>query len=1507
MPYDEIDDVLAQIGALPYSKSNKGSLLPLPSVQQSHSSSTLGEPLSGRLSFPSLQEPRAIDRHGPLAQFIYGAGSPVLGAMAKLGWIEAKPKPQTLGETLANMAGSVLGWGAILALPGIGPALGGAAGAVTTALKGFSVTARVASTLGNAIVYGASLGAYEAWTEDKPIGKGALQSIGAFAAFGFLGKGLGAAAKKLGLTRPGTEELLQGIINRNKPILSVTAPETMAEARELGMLLRKSPTEQIEKALPQVIERIGKAANPLPSQIAVDDIGMRLTVGKPWHKLTPQRQGQLLTALLFEHPEKDTLLEPLFNIANVRKGLGVILNPKHADTKVLRVIASGTEAVKLTTEFSTEGMGPQAKIAAEKLLKGKNLGEQINAFQRMTKLLQSADVTHRKRNYGVKTIREMLNLTPVPGTEDKMLADLQRYSNNIALQQDLAWELGNKITNIIAMKPGIKLPPVEAVRNSILSGRRLKDIQLAWDKAPGESIYHKDIIKFFETVNGKTGKSYSPGMMMPQEIQVQYDALIKNLQKAGEPLVVAYQGQNRIPLEGIQFKSEVDAALKALTELPTGTMYTPGNMSESLLLQSELGPFLGKQLTPVWRMFGDSFANATRELSQRDIKFRFKWGEKTKEIRELIGVKGLSPKQEAEIGVRIGRAVDLELPTLRNKVHPVAERALATLEAIHTEQALKTEAGWFVGSDKVLATGADMIDSNAGYFLTSSVETAKAQGKNLYRAQLSLKKIFDPQKRPKELEKVLREIIRNKSIVDPDVLKEALLQGEPATYADSIVTKVLEQFGYKAHMQATAGKRYLRLLDKADIAKFDPVDLTKLLSPKDIEASIASIAKELNLPVSRVKAVFDKATPEMLQNIRNSSITEDYYLSNALMREMQYKAGTLKIDSDAAKEAAKMFGLHDTKELKGMYKYIRHLDTLFEESGLSFDQYTTGYLPHYKTNLKGKVSAEVEAYFQKRGHNIKDVKGYFWANEMTRENSLVDYEQNIFNAFPRYVSGLSKKIHYDEHIQNWTKTFKEVGMSDSRWQAFKDLRDHLVGVPSQFEQEADKLIHGFASTLGDQMKKAVGGKPTIEMSAILAELQIMGGLGYNPFTAVKNLTQKGLMLSEITDNGNWFEGLKWLFKGRAIRNTPEGKALLMHERIHTSRQFLEGMEMQQGAISRWLERMGVSPKVYQGVDKFRDWGMAFFKWSDSDNIKDTFLAKALYLMEEKGAPLVDATNIAQTTTMATQFMYGFDSPLLYKSAIGRQLGMFMSWPLNWAHLLWEQAVTKGEAHRAITTLGLFAIGSEVLSLTGLNFRSIHPVNTARGILPWAMLVEGEDQYPLALRSAAALKDYGVALAGGDPIAIDAAFDNLKRRLTPMVPAGIVTQRALNFVDIARNEWRSFDKRGRLKYETTPLEAGLGLFGPTTDTMRRVEEWQQVSKMDAYYRRMRQMAIEAYIDGDYSTFERWQEQLVANFGKWVEPQDIRQELELRGMTARERQLIGLPTSVREPFLAKYGNR
>ena len=609
---------------------------------------------------------------------------------------------------------------------------------------------------------------------------------------------------------------------------------------------------------------------------------------------------------------------------------------------------------------------------------------------------------------------------------------------------------------------------------------------------------------------------------------------------------------------------------------------------------------------------------------------------------------------------------------------------------------------------------------------------------------------------------------------------------------------------------------------------------------------------------------------------------------------------TKKVMEDRIPELAKELGI-SVPEAKIVATTRSLFETIFTEAGIDYDKYIEGYLPHFKNLFKKRVNvssgiSDLKKSLFRAGMDKDKIQDYMWVNELTRDvNSVLPEGASLWDMMERYVMGASKKIHYQKVLQHMNKTFAKdkTAAGEIRRAAVEKIRDRLMYTPGPIEKQMDAGINFILKMFGAE--KLSSGKPMSEFVGMVTELQILGGLGFNPFSAAKNLTQKILPIVQLGE-GNPIKGMKLYADYKALPKATKQAIQAMND-VLNHRIYHEGLELTNSAVQGFLKRIPGGTKISQGYGKYRDASMQMFKMADQSNVKDSFGMAYLKAVKD-GYGVMEAKEFALSSTMATQFMYGIDGPLMFAGSGGRFLGTFMSWPLNWAKLLYEEAVTLGDVQTAVATVGAMAIGSEMLSLTGISFRSVHPVQVAEGIWPLAML-HGEERWPISLKLGAFGLQSMKALASGDPDAIDRSFDKLKRTASVMFP-GRQAQKMIEFIGLAKNDWKQFDTRSRLRYESSKAESIKGLLGPTVGAQERYDEWNQISRMTSSYRRSRRLAIEAFMDGDLNRFVQLQERLQLNFGKEITEADIMQEVKLRGMTSVERQMIGLPAELRDAY-------
>lgn len=581
-----------------------------------------------------------------------------------------------------------------------------------------------------------------------------------------------------------------------------------------------------------------------------------------------------------------------------------------------------------------------------------------------------------------------------------------------------------------------------------------------------------------------------------------------------------------------------------------------------------------------------------------------------------------------------------------------------------------------------------------------------------------------------------------------------------------------------------------------------------------------------------------------------------------------------------------------SKETLGVAKKVKELfRTMAKEFGVSEEDMIRNYAPHlskggaYQWQMSDRVSSNMKPFF-----------------EYLRNDMVSDREMDILPLLRAYASAGSKSKHLEPTFKNLDKLFyrkakqmteagREIakpelrkGVDQSRERIYDSLKHRTMGWPTQAENFVDNTLKQVANTFGilDPSKRY-----TKQLSELFVELQYGGTIAWNPFSAVKNTTQQLLAIGQLDKNP--LVGLDYWSKSVGSLFTKEGKNMAAMNFLRANRAPLEMMNYQRMSLANIPGLGGVHKAGFKG-----------FEFADRKNLDVSFNMKMFHALD-KGKPLEQAVEEAYTFTMATQFAYGTDSPLLYHGPVGKMVGALMSWPLNWASLLWEQG-TKGAATQAMTTVAAMVIGSEALSLTGLNFRSTHPAKVASGILPVAML-DGEENFPMPLRMLYSGTGAIRALAAGDDDALDMAWRNFSRTIKMLRPYEVQRSRIQKVWDAYRNEFKVEDSRNRISYEMTPRETITGLFGPTVQAQQRMDDLNNIKSQQSAYRRTRRDAIDSFLDGDYERFAKIQHELQSFWGVTIEPKDIEQEIDLRGMTALERRAIGLPKAIREPMLER----
>ncbi len=280
------------------------------------------------------------------------------------------------------------------------------------------------------------------------------------------------------------------------------------------------------------------------------------------------------------------------------------------------------------------------------------------------------------------------------------------------------------------------------------------------------------------------------------------------------------------------------------------------------------------------------------------------------------------------------------------------------------------------------------------------------------------------------------------------------------------------------------------------------------------------------------------------------------------------------------------------------------------------------------------------------------------------------YEQYALRQF--YYQPLVKKMGAFEKIIT-----ENAGPNAGRqWRA---MINRLAGRPDWMDNEVNYSLKEFADKVSAMppIKKLLGDRlvnlmqTTKNPSALIthqyASLLYQAFLGYRPVSAIRNLSQQILAVSEV--------GPLTFAEGLGMRATKAGKAALDQSLVLRSRQvgYLPGVE--QDLLGRL-------------TGKLQEKALWMFKAADKENVKNSFLAG--YAEAKRLAPWAGEKFWIQRgdeVAMKTQYLYTRMARSLFEqSAVGGFLSPFTSWPRNFTELFtsWVKG-TESMVYKQIAT------------------------------------------------------------------------------------------------------------------------------------------------------------------------------------------------------------------------------
>lgn len=347
----------------------------------------------------------------------------------------------------------------------------------------------------------------------------------------------------------------------------------------------------------------------------------------------------------------------------------------------------------------------------------------------------------------------------------------------------------------------------------------------------------------------------------------------------------------------------------------------------------------------------------------------------------------------------------------------------------------------------------------------------------------------------------------------------------------------------------------------------------------------------------------------------------------------------------------------------------------------------------------------------------EDLAGVFYQHALDRAGSNLPFLKDPLEAMAFYINKTGKKLYLDPLIKKHKVRNAFGELEDAP--ALLDKIDLGDGNIASF----DDLFEGkenWAGLIGDQLRSALGSPSKVDeaflnlfqnmgpgvdpdaarrYARLLADANYTGALGFAPVKATRNLFQSLLTATAV--------GPKWLADGMVEFNRkPDFWA-------HKARRA--------GALSDYHQEIIDLGKLSEATPLQRKWkqlstlGMQMYKDSDTFNRTRAFTAGYLRANTQRmNAPLdvfrkdvqgklrmlrdqaqrtgnwdEFATQYGRHTSDMTQWVYGKrGTPLAFQGPAGVALGMFGTWPANYAALLHHWA--KSGQHQRIINMGLAA-------------------------------------------------------------------------------------------------------------------------------------------------------------------------------------------------------------------------
>lgn len=310
---------------------------------------------------------------------------------------------------------------------------------------------------------------------------------------------------------------------------------------------------------------------------------------------------------------------------------------------------------------------------------------------------------------------------------------------------------------------------------------------------------------------------------------------------------------------------------------------------------------------------------------------------------------------------------------------------------------------------------------------------------------------------------------------------------------------------------------------------------------------------------------------------------------------------------------------------------------------------------------------------------IPEPKHRAFYHNLERTGAMTNYDKNALGVLQAYLRGGSF-VKFVEPVMDEVNPaalrLLRVGtqfVDDAGFRLYQKYLQRVAGFPTADEAYMSNSIRNMARAVG--MKElADSARPALEFSGMLTNLVYSGALGFRLGSALKNLTQLNLAWSDL--------GMKYTLRGISdFMKTPWPE----FEKLAVLSPGLEGLAAASDAITRagaQVSRMSdYSLKLFNAMERFLR-GSSYYgaraKFLElhqgGADLAKIGVRRALRpeieaLLGSKGVEAA-ADRFGRDVVGNTQFLYGpANTAALLSGPLGRMLGTFTSWPINYGSLL----------------------------------------------------------------------------------------------------------------------------------------------------------------------------------------------------------------------------------------------